>query len=218
VQSLALGGREQVGHSPTDSRVKAGRMAMDHQTHETVDLSSAARRRGTLIWRLVGAGAALLVLAGAGHASAKVDNLFGALGPVVRWYHLYSADDGKSHITEMPVPVSTGSYGAMTIFDRPVSRVSIASYPDGTHSDWHYAIHTHVIIYLQGTQVIDLDDGKEYRLEPGVAVLAEDWTGRGHRYRCEAKTGAHACVAIDIIVGEIDKHMPLDPAPPAAPR
>jgi hypothetical protein len=70
-----------------------------------------------------------------------------------------------------------------------------------------------VIVYLQGAQMIDLGDGKEYRLEPGVAVLADDWAGKGHRYRCEAKTGAHACVAIDIIVGEIDKHMPLPPPP-----
>lgn len=162
--------------------------------------------------------AALLALAAAGIAAAPAraepDNLFGAFGPIVRWVHLYSASDGRSYMAEMPVPSSPGPNGMTVLFARPVVRVSIGYWPDGFQSPWHYATNTNVLLYLQGTQIIDLDDGKEHRLESGVAVLADDWTGKGHRYRCEAKTAAKVCLVVQITLGELERKLPL-PAPPA---
>lgn len=161
---------------------------------------------------LFGGLAALMTIA-ATPASAEPDNLFKAFGDVVRWYHLYSADDGKTHIEEIAVPVAKGSYGMTTIFDSPLRRGVIAYWPDGFVSEWHYATNKNVLLYLQGTQIIDIGDGKEYRLPPGVAVLADNWTGLGHRFRCEAKTEAKACVVLQLTVGDLDKKMPLRPAP-----
>jgi hypothetical protein len=152
-----------------------------------------------------------------GPAAAKVDNLFGAFGDPVRWYHLYSADDGRTHIEEMAVPVSQGGYGMNVLFDRQVRRVVIAYWPDGFQSEWHYATNTNALLYLQGTQVIDTGDGKLYRLNPGEAVLADNWTGKGHRFRCEAKTGRKVCLVVQITLGDLEKTLPLRKAPAPEP-
>lgn len=149
-------------------------------------------------------------------AQADPDNLFGMFGPVVKWVHLYSASDGLSHIEEMPVPASAGPNGMTVLFAKPSTRVSIGYWPDGFQSPWHYATNTNVLLYLQGTQIIDLGDGVEHRLEPGVAVLADDWTGKGHRYRCEAKTGQHVCLVIQLTLGDLERRMPLAPPPSPA--
>jgi hypothetical protein len=146
----------------------------------------------------------------AGGAQAAPDSLMGDFGPVVKWLRVYSGSDGKSHIEEMPVPVERGPYGMSVLFARNADKVTIGYWPDGFVSEWHYAVHRNVILYLQGVQYIDLGDGKEHRLESGVAVYAEDWTGQGHRFRCEAKTGKHACVAIQVSLGELERRLPLE--------
>lgn len=162
------------------------------------------------------AASAALILAGvaaSAPALAAPDNLFENFGPVVRWVHLYSADDGQSYIEEMPVPESDGQWGNKVLFDRKAQRVVIGYWPDGFQSPWHSAGHINVLVYLQGEQVIDIGDGKEHRLKPGMAVLAEDWAGRGHRYRCEAKDKKRGCVVMQITIGELDKSLPMRKPP-----
>ncbi len=157
-------------------------------------------------------GAALvagLSLLGAQPTQAAPDNLFENFGPVVRWVHLYSADDGISYVEEMPVPESDGQWGNKVLFDTKAERAVIGYWPDGFQSPWHSAGHVNVLIYLQGEQVIETGDGKEHRLKPGMAVLAEDWAGRGHRYRCEAKDKKRGCLVLQITVGDLDKSLPM---------
>lgn len=158
---------------------------------------------------LLAGGVAALAMATS--ARAAPDSLFGDFGPVVKWLHIYSASDGTTRIEEMPVPIERGPYGMSLLFARKAEKFTIGYWPDGFVSEWHYAVHLNVILNLQGVQYIDIGDGKEHRLDPGVAVYAEDWTGPGHRFRCEAKTGKHACVAIQATLGELERRLPLDP-------
>jgi hypothetical protein len=97
-----------------------------------------------------------------------------------------------------------------------VRRVVIGHWKDGEFTDFHYAVNQNLLIYLQGTQVITTGDGKEYRLEPGMAVLAEDWTGKGHTNRCVAPDKQRVCLLLQITIGDIDKSLPLRPPPAAA--
>jgi hypothetical protein len=143
-------------------------------------------------------------------AQAAPDVLTGDFGPIVKWLHIYSASDGKTHIEEMPVPIEKGPYGMSVLFAAKAEKFTIGYWPDGFQSEWHYATHKNIILNLQGVQIIDIGDGKEHRLEPGVAVLADNWTGQGHRFRCEAKTGRHACVAIQATLGDLERRLPLD--------
>ncbi len=141
--------------------------------------------------------------------AAGPDNLTGEFGPIVQWLHLFSGADGKTHIEVMPVPEAKGPNGMTTLFDGKAERFTIGYWPDGFQSEWHYATHKNLLIYLQGAQIIDIGDGQEHRLEPGMAVIAENWTGLGHRFRCIAKTGRKACVVIQATLGDIDRHLPL---------
>lgn len=150
-------------------------------------------------------------------AGVAADSLLGTFGEILKMYHLYSASDGRSYIEVMDIPPMRTPIGLVTYFDRPVRRVVIGYWKDGEFADFHYAVNQNLLIYLQGTQVITTGDGKEYRLEPGMAVLAEDWTGKGHTNRCVAPTGQKVCLLLQITIGDIDKSLPLR-APPAAAR
>jgi hypothetical protein len=148
---------------------------------------------------------------------ATADNLFGTFGEIVKMYHLYSASDGRSYIEVMDVPPMKTPIGLVSYFDRQVRRVVIGYWKDGEAADFHYAVNQNLLIYLQGTQVITTGDGKEYRLEPGMAVLAEDWTGKGHTNRCVAPDKQKVCMLLQITIGDIDKSLPLRAPPAAAP-
>jgi quercetin dioxygenase-like cupin family protein len=152
--------------------------------------------------------AAVLLVMGS-PARAAPDVLFGKFAPVVHWVHLYSGADGKSHLEDMPVPTAKGDNDMTVLFAGPATKFTIGYWPDGYTSAWHYATHLNILLYLQGVQILDLGDGQVHRLEPGVAVYAEDWTGLGHSFHCEAKTGQHACVVIQATLGEIDRRLPL---------
>jgi hypothetical protein len=143
------------------------------------------------------------------------DSLLGTFGEILKMYHLYSASDGRSYIEVMDVPPMKTPIGLVTYFDRQVRRVVIGHWKDGEFTDFHYAVNQNLLIYLQGTQVITTGDGKEYRLEPGMAVLAEDWTGKGHTNRCVAPDKQRVCLLLQITIGDIDRSLPLR-APPAA--
>jgi hypothetical protein len=144
------------------------------------------------------------------------DSLLDTFGEILKMYHLYSASDGRSYIEVMDVPPMKTPIGLVTYFDRQVRRVVIGYWKDGEFADFHYAVNQNLLIYLQGTQVITTGDGKEYRLEPGMAVLAEDWTGKGHTNRCVAPDKAKVCLLLQITIGDIDKSLPLRPPPATA--
>jgi len=148
-------------------------------------------------------------------AAVTADSLLGTFGEILKMYHMYSASDGRTYIEVMDVPPMKTPIGLVTYFDRQVRRVVIGHWEDGEFTDYHYAVNQNLLIYLQGTQIITTGDGKEYRLEPGMAVLAEDWTGKGHTNRCVAPDKQKVCLLLQITIGDIDKSLPLRP-PPAA--
>ena len=152
----------------------------------------------------------------AGGGAIAADSLLGTFGEILKMYHLYSASDGRSYIEVMDVPPMKTPIGLVTYFDRQVRRVVIGTWKDGEFTDFHYAVNQNLLIYLQGTQVITTGDGKEYRLEPGMAVLAEDWTGKGHTNRCVAPDKQKVCMLLQITIGDIDKSLPLRAPPPAS--
>jgi hypothetical protein len=152
-------------------------------------------------------------LAPAVAARAEADSLMEDFGDILKMYHLYSASDGRTYIEEMPVPAARSTGDLLTYFDSRVQKVTIGYWPDGKASDFHYAGHKNLLIYLQGTQILTTGDGKEYALKPGMVALAEDWTGKGHTYRCVAKTKKKACVLLQVTIADLDREMPLRPPP-----
>jgi hypothetical protein len=179
------------------------------------DCSRARPRASRILAAAATLGAALCgaTIAAPAKAGEQADSLLGTFGEIVKMYHLYSASDGRSYIEVMDVPPMKTPIGLVSYFDRQVRRVVIGYWKDGEFTDYHYAVNQNLLIYLQGTQIITTGDGKEYRLEPGMAVLAEDWTGKGHTNRCVAPDRQKVCLLLQITIGDIDRAMPLR-APP----
>lgn len=137
----------------------------------------------------------------------------------VRIYHAYSANDGKSYLEEIPIPAmpSVGKSGTpvQTYFNfKEPHQVVIGRAVQGAMFEWHGAVeYRHLIIPLQGDTFFDLGDGRTLNLKPGEAILAEDWTGRGHRSGCAPSKTQMTCVGIDILIDPNPHAMPLR-APP----
>lgn len=135
---------------------------------------------------------------------------------VLKLYHAYSASDGRSYIEEISVPAQqrqSGGSSAQIYFDLKPQALRIARSASGSMIDWHYAGDSrHLIVPMQGDMVFDLGDGKLFHVKPGEAILAEDWTGKGHRSGCLADHQP-TCVVFDILVDANPKAMPLQ-APP----
>jgi hypothetical protein len=81
--------------------------------------------------------------------------------------------------------------------------------------EWHGAVDfRHLIIPMQGSLFFDLGDGRTLTLKPGEAILAEDWTGRGHRSGCAPSKVQLTCVGIDMLLDANPHAIPLR-SPPA---
>ncbi len=61
---------------------------------------------------------------------------------------------------------------------------------------------------LQGNIRFDIGDGKDHLVRPGEAILAEDWTGKGHRSGCDIRNKVD-CVSVGAVIGPINKVYPL---------
>jgi quercetin dioxygenase-like cupin family protein len=55
-----------------------------------------------------------------------------------------------------------------------------ARVPPEWHFDWHPTPQRELLIYLTGEGTIEASDGEVRTLAPGVILLAEDTTGKGH--------------------------------------
>lgn len=136
---------------------------------------------------------------------------------VLKLYHAYAASDGRSYIEEISLPAVKGQSGGKPSYlymDLKPQVMRIARSSSGSMIDWHYAGESrHLLLPLQGDLVFDLGDGNLFHLKAGEAMLAEDWTGKGHRSGCEA-VNQKTCVVIDVLVDPNPRVIPLR-APPA---
>ena len=96
----------------------------------------------------------------------------------VKFLHLYSGDDGQSHIEEMTLdshPALTELHGAMGVWFQRT--------PAGHFMDWHHAPRRQYVIMLAGEMEIGIGDGSLHSVRPGDVLFAEDLTGQGHTRR-----------------------------------
>ena len=93
-------------------------------------------------------------------------------------FHMYTGDDGQSHIEEPALsaqPSQETPQATQEIFFREL--------PAGTAMDWHNAPRRQYVIVLKGQMEIGFKDGSVQHCGAGDAVLAADLTGSGHTTR-----------------------------------
>jgi quercetin dioxygenase-like cupin family protein len=103
---------------------------------------------------------------------------------MARIWRVYSGPDGKSHITEVVLPMkpfvdTEGAHGEGSPMQRAAG-IAFRVAPAGYVLDWHCAPRRQYSISLSGTAEIEVGDGTVARIGPGDVVLAEDLTGQGH--------------------------------------
>jgi len=94
----------------------------------------------------------------------------------MKFYRLYSGDDGQSHLEKLDSSQSSDFFNAT----HPATGLLIRNDFAPHIVDWHRAPRRRWVITLSGTVDIGLGDGTSMTFGPGDAVLAEDITGKGH--------------------------------------
>lgn len=100
-----------------------------------------------------------------------------------RLVHLFTGDDGQSHVTEGEIALHPlDARDAASPFET-VTRVRFAEASPGSDLVWHDAPQRQYVVTLSGTLEFETRDGTRFRLGPGDVLLAEDTAGGGHRWR-----------------------------------
>lgn len=114
---------------------------------------------------------------------------------------VYAGDDGFSHIET--IDPRQAEEKLPYIFRAKAVSVALLTFPAGMVWDWHHTHHgvRRLLVTLRGLCVTIVNDGCEpgrsyHPLMPGSVMLAEDFSGRGHR--------GHVFAESDTIVFQVD--------------
>ena len=94
----------------------------------------------------------------------------------MKFYRLYSGDDGRSHFEQLDSSQSSEFFNAT----RPANGLLFRNDFAPHIVNWHRAPRRRWVITLSGTVDIGLGDGTRMTFGPGDVLLAEDMTGQGH--------------------------------------
>ena len=94
----------------------------------------------------------------------------------MKFYRLYSGDDGRSHFEQLDSSQSSEFFNAT----RPANGLLFRNDFAPHIVDWHRAPRRRWVITLSGTVDIGVGDGTRMTFGPGDVFLAEDMTGQGH--------------------------------------
>jgi hypothetical protein len=94
----------------------------------------------------------------------------------MKFYRLYSGDDGQSHFEQLDTSQTSNFFNTTGAANGLLFRNGFAPHI----VNWHRAPHRRWVITLSGSVDIGLGDGTSITFGPGDAFLAEDVTGQGH--------------------------------------
>ena len=94
----------------------------------------------------------------------------------MKFYRLYSGDDGRSHFEQLDSSQSSEFFNSTRQANGLLFRNDFAAHI----VNWHRAPRRRWVITLAGTVDIGLGDGTKVTFGPGDVFLAEDMTGQGH--------------------------------------
>jgi hypothetical protein len=99
--------------------------------------------------------------------------------------HLSTTPEGRSRIEQLNP--AQANEKLPYFFRAKATGVSLLTFPAGHSWDWHLTHQVpRLIVQLRGMAVTIVDDGSDagisyHPLRPGSVLLAEDFSGRGHR-------------------------------------
>lgn len=102
------------------------------------------------------------------------------------YLHLYTDSAGESHFEELEANFSSANYAPpappLDVADfSPAAQYGFISMKPGWYGDWHPVPARQVMVFVEGELEAQASDGEARRMVPGVVLLLEDTTGRGHK-------------------------------------
>jgi len=107
----------------------------------------------------------------------------------MNYVRLFAGPDGESHFEDVTVeraPVDQYVRGVPQVLlssPRRSTSLTFFSAPRGWVGDFHPAPRRQFMIKLAGQSELVASDGEKRQIGPGVALLLEDTTGKGHYSR-----------------------------------
>jgi len=101
------------------------------------------------------------------------------------YLRIYADEAGESHLEDVEIAFAEIDFVPpappvlMSSFS-PAAQYGFEVVPPGWYGDWHPSPGRVLAIYLTGEGEIEASDGEVRPVEPGVILLAEDTTGKGH--------------------------------------
>ena len=101
---------------------------------------------------------------------------------------LYEDADGVSHFDDGELQLSLENYAppANPIAVHALQNPGTATFvllPKGAFEDWHPAPRRQFAVIMRGVVEVTAGDNEKRQVGPGMIVLLEDTTGKGHRTR-----------------------------------
>jgi hypothetical protein len=111
--------------------------------------------------------------------------------------HLHSGSDGRSHLADQELRLTSREDGAGVDFSAAAQGVAFRAVPPNVPPDFHTAPRRQLVIQLTGTHELICGDGTSRIVGPGDAVLADDRTGEGHVSREISGPRTQAVIYLD---------------------
>lgn len=96
---------------------------------------------------------------------------------------LFSDEDGESHFHVQSIGDQHTADAVESDYIGAGATFSLRVVPAGWKRDWGPTRQSTLAIYISGAGVVEASDGDQRPVHPGVVLLAEDTTGRGHAAR-----------------------------------
>lgn len=98
---------------------------------------------------------------------------------------IWADEEGESHLEDLDVDfaeqeIVPAAPPMLISSPEAASGYVLARVAPGWHGDWHTAPSRQLNVYLSGEGTIEASDGTTRALVPGMILLAEDTTGKGH--------------------------------------
>jgi len=101
------------------------------------------------------------------------------------YVRLYADEEGESHFEDVEITFEEADFVPpappvlLSAFN-PTDQYGFEVVPPDYYGDWHPAPRRVLAIHLSGEGEIEASDGEVRTVRPGVILLAEDTTGKGH--------------------------------------
>jgi hypothetical protein len=98
----------------------------------------------------------------------------------MQYFRIYAGPDGESHFDDVEVALVAGGGQSELSALMPATGIIFRRSAADQYIDWHPAPRRQFVITLAGEAEVEASDGEVRRIGPGMVMLAEDTTGKGH--------------------------------------